>query len=58
MCSSDLHLLETGANDVLVIKTTDKQELLIPYVKGDVVKEIDLVKGFLRIDWDPGYLGE
>ncbi len=52
------HLLETGANDVLVIKTTDKQELLIPYVKGDVVKEIDLVKGFLRIDWDPGYLGE
>lgn len=52
------HLLETGANDVLVVLAEDKQELLIPYVKGDVVKEIDLDKGCLRVDWDLGYLVE
>lgn len=49
------HLLETGANDVLVVKTDDKQERLIPYVKGGVVKEIDLEKGCLRVDWDPDF---
>ncbi len=49
------HLLETGANDVLVIKAADKQEWLIPYIKGDVVKEIDLVKGCLWVDWDPDF---
>ena len=49
------HLLETGANDVLVVKTEDKQEWLIPYVKGDVVKEIDLEKGWLRVDWNPDF---
>lgn len=49
------HLLETGANDVLVVITEDKQELLIPYIKGDVVKEIDLDKGCLRVDWNPDF---
>jgi len=49
------HLLETGANDVLVVMAQDKQECLIPYVVGDVVKEIDLERGCLRVDWDPEY---
>ena len=49
------HLLETGANDVLVVIGADKQECLIPYIRGDVVKEIDLVKGCLRVDWDPDF---
>lgn len=49
------HLLETGANDVLVVRSGDSQECLIPYVKGDVVKEINLAKGWLRVDWHADY---
>ncbi len=49
------HLLETGANDVLVIKANSNEELLIPFVMGDVVKEINLENGCLRVDWNPDY---
>lgn len=53
------HLLETGANDVLVVKAprtenesgTDS-EVLIPYLVDDVVKEVDLEKGRVLVDWD------
>ena len=49
-------ILETGANDVLVIKPTevDKADILIPYT--DVVQEIDLAAGTMLVDWDPSYL--
>ena len=40
-----------GANDTLVIKNKTSQ-LLIPYVKDIFIKKIDLVKGFLIVDWD------
>lgn len=49
------HLFETGANDVLVVKTDEGQEYLIPYVKGTVVKEINLEQGCLRVDWNPDF---
>lgn len=53
------HLLETGANDVLVVKGTtesiDKNERLLPYLPGQVVKEIDLETGTMRVDWDPEF---
>jgi 16S rRNA processing protein RimM len=44
------HLLETGANDVLVVK--GEREILIPLVFGPVVKEVDLAGGSLRVDWE------
>ena len=47
------HLLETGANDVLVVK--GERERLIPYVRDHIVKEVDLKAGFIRVDWDPDY---
>lgn len=47
------HLLETGANDVLVVK--GERERLIPYVQGPIVKEVDLDGGVIRVDWDPDY---
>ena len=50
------HLLETGANDVLAVKAAGKPEQLIPYLMGDVVQEIDLEKGYLRVDWNPDYI--
>jgi 16S rRNA processing protein RimM len=43
------HLLETGANDVMVV--TNGGERLIPYV-GDFIDEIDLDAKLIRVDWD------
>jgi len=45
------YLLETGANDVLVVQEGD-QEVLIPFVNGEVVKNVDLVKGEISVDWE------
>jgi 16S rRNA processing protein RimM len=49
------HLLETGANDVLVVKPTtdsvDKRERLIPWSPGDVVTRVDLAGGTLHVEW-------
>jgi len=44
------YLLETGANDVLVVR--GNQEILIPYVKDDVIKNVDLDKGVINVDWE------
>ncbi len=47
------HLLETGANDVLVVR--NDRERLIPYIRGDVVVEVDREAGVMRVDWDPDF---
>lgn len=47
------HMLETGANDVLVVK--GERERLIPYVTGPIVKQVDLSAGTLQVDWDPDF---
>jgi 16S rRNA processing protein RimM len=53
------HLMETGANDVLVVKGTedsiDREERLLPWLPDQVVKEIDLDSGTMRVDWDPEF---
>ncbi len=46
-------LLETGAHDVLVVK--GEREILIPYVMGEVVREVDLARGIMVVSWDPEY---
>ncbi|HRF44576.1 MAG TPA: ribosome maturation factor RimM [Candidatus Competibacteraceae bacterium] len=43
----------TGANDVLVV--TGERERLLPFVKDQVVVEVDLGQGLLRVDWDPDF---
>ncbi len=48
------HLIETGANDVLVTKQND-HERLIPLIFDQVIKDIDLDKGLIRVDWDPDF---
>ena len=52
------YILETGANDVLVV-TTDKaaakrpeREVLIPFVEGLYVTAVDLDEGVIRVDWE------
>lgn len=47
------HLVETGANDVLVVK--GERERLIPYIRESVVREIDLAAGTIVVDWDPEF---
>ncbi|MCW8930982.1 MAG: ribosome maturation factor RimM [Gammaproteobacteria bacterium] len=48
-------LIETAANDVLVIKptedATDKTEILIPFVLDHYVKTVDLEAGTIMVDW-------
>lgn len=46
-------LIETGANDVLVVK--GDRERLIPYVREQVVRSVDLEAGEIRVDWDPEF---
>ncbi len=43
------HLLETGANDVLVV-TGGEREVLVPFVE-QVVLEVDLAARRIRVDW-------
>jgi 16S rRNA processing protein RimM len=47
------HLLATGAHDVLVLG--DAQNVLIPFVLGSVVKQVDLRGGVIVVDWSPEY---
>jgi 16S rRNA processing protein RimM len=44
------HLMETGANDVLVVKSD--QERLIPFVMDEFIKAVDLEKQTILVDWD------
>ncbi len=42
-------MLETGANDVMVIK--GDRERLIPFVLNDIVREVDLNRRSIIVDW-------
>ncbi|AMA44963.1 ribosome maturation factor RimM [Pseudomonas monteilii] len=52
------HLLETGANDVLVVRpcagSLDDRERLLPYT-AQCVQAIDLDAGVMRVDWDADF---
>lgn len=49
------YLIETGANDVLVVKATadsiDEREHLIPYLPDDTVVRVSLEEGVMEVDW-------
>ena len=44
------YLLETGANDVMVLK--GETERLIPFVMDKVVINVDLDEGRIEVDWE------
>ena len=46
-------LLETGANDVLVVR--GERERLIPFAQGEVIKEIDQQARVIRVDWEADF---
>lgn len=50
------HMLETGANDVMVVRqcagSLDDRERLVPWLPDQVVKAVDLEAGTIHVDWD------
>lgn len=52
-------LMETGANDVLVVRgdsdSLDQRERLLPWVPGQVVLDVTLDRNEIRVDWDPDF---
>ena len=52
-------MLETGANDVMVVAPTDtscdERERLIPYVMNTYVQSVDLQNGQINVIWDPDF---
>ena len=53
-------MMETGSNDVLVVKANSKdafgkQERLIPFLYEQVVKRVDLATKTIEVDWDAGF---
>lgn len=55
-----VRLMETGANDVLVVQacegSLDSRERLIPFLREQVVKSIDLTAQEIEVDWQADYL--
>ena len=52
------YLLDTGANDVLVVRgdddSMDRKERLIPFIDRTVL-EVNLATRLIRVDWDPEF---
>jgi 16S rRNA processing protein RimM len=48
-----VRLMETGANDVLVVQ--GNREHLVPFVQGQYVTRVDLESGKIEVDWDPDF---
>ncbi len=48
-------ILETGANDVYIVRTDDGEDLLIPAIRS-VIQKIDLEHGVIEIEVIPGLL--
>ena len=51
------HLIETGANDVLVVRATedsiDDRERLIPWLEDDVILNVDIESKRISVRWHP-----
>ncbi len=47
------HLFATGANDVVVVN--GDRERLIPWIRDQVIKKIDLDMQIIEVDWDPDF---
>lgn len=48
-------VLQTGANDVYVVRRQDKSDLLVPAIR-DCIKSVDIAGGMMRVHLLPGLL--
>lgn len=46
-------MMETGANDVLVVK--GERRRLIPFIRDQVVRDVNMETGLIQVDWDPDF---
>ncbi|MGH8415170.1 MAG: ribosome maturation factor RimM [Gammaproteobacteria bacterium] len=46
-------LIATGSNDVLVVQ--GERERLIPFIRGQVIKDVNLDTRVIHVDWDPDF---
>ena len=44
------YMMATGANDVMVVQ--GDSEILIPFLPGEVILDVDLAAGRIRVDWE------
>ena len=44
-------MMETGANDVAVISSSEEQEILLPWIP-QVITEVDINSGILKVYWE------
>jgi 16S rRNA processing protein RimM len=58
------HVMATGANDVLVVlpcrdesgtASIDDTQRLIPWIKDQVIQNVDIEAGTIQVDWDPAF---
>jgi len=52
-----VELIETGANDVLVVRSSDggTKEHLVPWVLDEFIKKVDLDENVMEVNWDPDF---
>jgi len=53
-------LMETGSNDVLVVKANSndafgKSERLIPFVESQTIEQVDMNERVITVDWDADF---
>jgi 16S rRNA processing protein RimM len=53
------HLMETGTNDVMVVRpgtgSIDDRERLIPFVQDEVVRDVNIETAVIVVAWEPDY---
>ena len=47
------YLFATGANDVMVVQ--GDRERLVPWIRSDVIRSVDLETRIIEVDWDPDF---
>jgi 16S rRNA processing protein RimM len=55
-----IDMMETGSNDVLVVKANLKdafgaKERLVPFIDEQVIRNVDLAAQLVEVDWDPSF---
>ena len=44
-------LIETTANDIMVINTSKNERVLVPFVMHEVIQEVNVELKYIKIDW-------
>ncbi|MDX1626706.1 MAG: ribosome maturation factor RimM [Wenzhouxiangellaceae bacterium] len=48
-------LIDTGAHDVLEVRAPSGAPMLVPFVVGETVRDVDLGAGRIVVEWEPDW---